>query len=57
MGGDCKTPGERDGGVNWTVIHGEGPRWADSCCILDVQLIVPAEGFDSRNVEKRGSNP
>lgn len=29
------------------IIHGDGQKWAVSLCILKVQEILPADGFDS----------
>ena len=57
MGGSCRTPSERDGGLNWMIVHKDGPKWAGSCCIFDGQLTVPADGFSSGNAEKESLKP
>lgn len=57
MGGGRRTPGERDGGLNWMIVHRDGPKWTGSCCIFDAQLTVPADGFSSGNAEKESLSP
>lgn len=56
VGGHRKSPVERDSGFSQKIIHRDGQKWADSGCILEVQLIVSAGGLDVRSMEKEGIN-